>query len=217
MDYQTGLWEKYLVTGDWSQSNELYPQLVFKLISNVPSFGTEATRGIREKTLTAVNSWWHWLIFLSIGFYRTALQYWTWVHLCLDRQSWANRIDPDQMPHCGIWFVSTLFASYPPIIGGKIKTFFFKFQNKYGKELSCQNNYDYMVHLYYICFQRFEGNSNTYLAELRQVEPPIIGKRLRFIPYCRHPRTVCMRVEIYGCPWEGKRIEVSHAKRHLNM
>ena len=22
MDYQTGLWEKYLVTGDWSQSNQ---------------------------------------------------------------------------------------------------------------------------------------------------------------------------------------------------
>ncbi|KAL3871573.1 hypothetical protein ACJMK2_039564 [Sinanodonta woodiana] len=47
----------------------------------------------------------------------------------------------------------------------------------------------------------FDGNSNTYIAELRPVSPAIIGKRIRFIPYSRHPRTVCMRVEVYGCPW----------------
>jgi len=51
--------------------------------------------------------------------------------------------------------------------------------------------------------QRFEGNDNTYSAELREVSPPIIGKRVRFIPYCRTPRTVCLRVEMYGCPWTG--------------
>ncbi|XP_060568273.1 discoidin domain-containing receptor 2-like isoform X2 [Ruditapes philippinarum] len=50
--------------------------------------------------------------------------------------------------------------------------------------------------------ERFEGNGNTYSAELRQVSPPIIGKRIRFIPYCRNPRTVCLRVELYGCTWE---------------
>ena len=61
-----------------------------------------------------------------------------------------------------------------------------------------------------VYFQRFEGNINTYSAELRQVEPPIIGKRIRFIPYCRHPRTVCMRVEIYGCQWTGNSHEISH-------
>ncbi|XP_052789202.1 discoidin domain-containing receptor 2-like isoform X2 [Mya arenaria] len=49
--------------------------------------------------------------------------------------------------------------------------------------------------------ERFEGNENTYSAELREVSPPIIGKRVRFIPYCRSPRTVCLRVEMYGCPW----------------
>ena len=61
-----------------------------------------------------------------------------------------------------------------------------------------------------VYFQRFEGNINTYSAELRQVEPPIIGKRIRFIPYCRHPRTVCMRVEIYGCQWTGKSCKIPH-------
>ncbi|XP_052259022.1 discoidin domain-containing receptor 2-like isoform X2 [Dreissena polymorpha] len=50
--------------------------------------------------------------------------------------------------------------------------------------------------------ERFEGNDNTYSAELREVSPPIIGKRVRFIPYCRTPRTVCLRVELYGCPWK---------------
>ncbi|KAK7504484.1 hypothetical protein BaRGS_00004350, partial [Batillaria attramentaria] len=48
----------------------------------------------------------------------------------------------------------------------------------------------------------FRGNENTYLAELRTVSPPIIAKRIRFIPYSQHPRTVCMRVEMYGCEWE---------------
>ncbi|XP_055955868.1 discoidin domain-containing receptor 2 isoform X2 [Patella vulgata] len=48
----------------------------------------------------------------------------------------------------------------------------------------------------------FKGNLDTYRAELREVSPPIIAKRIRFIPYSQHPRTVCMRVEMYGCPWE---------------
>ncbi|KAK3589847.1 hypothetical protein CHS0354_015865 [Potamilus streckersoni] len=47
----------------------------------------------------------------------------------------------------------------------------------------------------------FDGNSNTYITEVRKVSPPIIGKRIRLIPYSRYPRTICMRVEVYGCPW----------------
>lgn len=48
----------------------------------------------------------------------------------------------------------------------------------------------------------FRGNDNTYLSELRTVSPPIIAKRIRFIPYSQHARTVCMRVEMYGCEWK---------------
>ncbi|XP_041368248.1 discoidin domain-containing receptor 2-like isoform X2 [Gigantopelta aegis] len=55
----------------------------------------------------------------------------------------------------------------------------------------------------------FPGNDNTYLAELRHVQPPIIAKRLRFIPYSSHPRTICMRVEIYGCEWEDGLVSYS--------
>nr|CAH0107509.1 unnamed protein product [Daphnia galeata] len=45
------------------------------------------------------------------------------------------------------------------------------------------------------------GNTNTYVAEKRELDPVLIARKLRFFPYSHHRRTVCMRVEIYGCPW----------------
>ncbi|XP_049784959.1 discoidin domain-containing receptor 2-like [Schistocerca cancellata] len=45
------------------------------------------------------------------------------------------------------------------------------------------------------------GNSNTYLAVRQQLELPFVASRVRFMPYSQHTRTVCMRVELYGCPW----------------
>lgn len=52
-------------------------------------------------------------------------------------------------------------------------------------------------------FQLFQGNSNTYIAELRDVSPPIIARRIRVIPYSTHPKHVCLRIELYGCIWTG--------------
>ncbi|XP_012140223.1 discoidin domain-containing receptor 2-like isoform X1 [Megachile rotundata] len=46
------------------------------------------------------------------------------------------------------------------------------------------------------------GNSNTYLVEKQKLDLPFVASRVRFVPYSLHPRTVCMRVEIYGCVWE---------------
>ncbi|KAG7211120.1 hypothetical protein KM043_010446 [Ampulex compressa] len=46
------------------------------------------------------------------------------------------------------------------------------------------------------------GNSNTYLVEKQKLELPFVASRVRFVPYSQHPRTVCMRVEIYGCVWD---------------
>ncbi|KAL7299846.1 hypothetical protein TKK_0007180 [Trichogramma kaykai] len=46
------------------------------------------------------------------------------------------------------------------------------------------------------------GNSNTYLVERQKLDLPFVASRVRFVPYSQHPRTVCMRVEIYGCAWE---------------
>ncbi|XP_024936417.1 discoidin domain-containing receptor 2 isoform X2 [Cephus cinctus] len=48
------------------------------------------------------------------------------------------------------------------------------------------------------------GNSNTYLVEKQKLDLPFVASRVRFIPYSQHPRTVCMRVEIYGCVWEQR-------------
>lgn len=60
----------------------------------------------------------------------------------------------------------------------------------------------------------FPGNQNTYRAELRGVSPPIIAKRIRFIPYSEHPRTVCMRVEMYGCKWEDGLLSYNMPQGH---
>ncbi|CAF3512842.1 unnamed protein product [Rotaria socialis] len=43
------------------------------------------------------------------------------------------------------------------------------------------------------------ANQNTYVGEIRQLNPPIVAKRLRFYPVSKQSRTVCMRVEVYGC------------------
>ncbi|KAJ8668389.1 hypothetical protein QAD02_010052 [Eretmocerus hayati] len=48
------------------------------------------------------------------------------------------------------------------------------------------------------------GNSNTYLVEKQRLELPFVASRVRFLPYSQHPRTVCMRVEIYGCVWDQR-------------
>ncbi|CAF3471573.1 unnamed protein product [Rotaria socialis] len=43
------------------------------------------------------------------------------------------------------------------------------------------------------------ANQNTYIGEIRHLNPPIVAKRLRFYPVSKQIRTVCMRVEVYGC------------------
>ncbi|CAF3912583.1 unnamed protein product [Adineta steineri] len=43
------------------------------------------------------------------------------------------------------------------------------------------------------------ANQNTYIGEIRQLNPPIVARRLRFYPVSKQTRTVCMRVEVYGC------------------
>ncbi|CAG9771112.1 unnamed protein product [Ceutorhynchus assimilis] len=45
------------------------------------------------------------------------------------------------------------------------------------------------------------GNINPYLESKRQLDPPLWTSKIRFYPYSFHKRTVCMRVELYGCKW----------------
>ncbi|VDM79140.1 unnamed protein product [Strongylus vulgaris] len=46
------------------------------------------------------------------------------------------------------------------------------------------------------------GNSDTYTAELRVLDAPIVLRRLRIVPLSNSTRTVCLRLELYGCPYE---------------
>ncbi|UJR28723.1 hypothetical protein I4U23_009952 [Adineta vaga] len=43
------------------------------------------------------------------------------------------------------------------------------------------------------------ANQNTYMGEIRPLNPPIVARRLRFYPVSKQTRTVCMRIEVYGC------------------
>uniref|UniRef100_A0A4W4GKY8 receptor protein-tyrosine kinase n=1 Tax=Electrophorus electricus TaxID=8005 RepID=A0A4W4GKY8_ELEEL len=49
--------------------------------------------------------------------------------------------------------------------------------------------------------QIIEGNENAYDVVLKDLEPPIIARFVRFMPVTDHSMTVCMRVELYGCEW----------------
>uniref|UniRef100_A0A0P4WCZ3 Protein kinase domain-containing protein n=3 Tax=Scylla TaxID=6760 RepID=A0A0P4WCZ3_SCYOL len=57
--------------------------------------------------------------------------------------------------------------------------------------------------------QLLEGNSNTYLAHPSHLRPPSVASRVRFVPHSDHPRTVCMRVELYGCRYTGGLVSYS--------
>nr|XP_012232538.1 PREDICTED: discoidin domain-containing receptor 2-like isoform X3 [Linepithema humile] len=45
------------------------------------------------------------------------------------------------------------------------------------------------------------GNNNPYTEKEQIFDPAVIATKIRFIPYTSHMRIVCMRVELYGCPW----------------
>ncbi|EZA55710.1 hypothetical protein DMN91_009358 [Ooceraea biroi] len=45
------------------------------------------------------------------------------------------------------------------------------------------------------------GNNNPYTEKEQVFDPAIVATKFRFIPYTSHMRIVCMRVELYGCPW----------------
>ena len=51
--------------------------------------------------------------------------------------------------------------------------------------------------------QVIQGNRNTYMANKQSLQPAVVASRVRFLPHSRHPRTVCMRVELYGCPYNS--------------
>ena len=49
----------------------------------------------------------------------------------------------------------------------------------------------------------FRGSSNGNTAVKNILDPAIIAKRLRIIPYDYYGRGVCLTVAVYGCDWAG--------------
>ncbi|XP_034232550.1 discoidin domain-containing receptor 2-like [Thrips palmi] len=47
------------------------------------------------------------------------------------------------------------------------------------------------------------ANTNTYIVARQDLALPFVATKVRFLPHSEHPRTVCMRVELYGCLWKG--------------
>jgi len=48
------------------------------------------------------------------------------------------------------------------------------------------------------------GNTNTFSpAEIPLTEGPLIGSKIRILPFSHHPRTVCLRLELRGCLYTG--------------
>ncbi len=58
--------------------------------------------------------------------------------------------------------------------------------------------------LFFSAVKVIEGNRNAYDIVLKDLEPPIIARFVRFMPVIDHSMNVCMRVELYGCEWLGK-------------
>lgn len=52
--------------------------------------------------------------------------------------------------------------------------------------------------------QVVSGNENTYDVVLKDLGPPIIARMVRFFPLADRVMSVCLRVELYGCVWEGE-------------
>ena len=50
---------------------------------------------------------------------------------------------------------------------------------------------------------------NTYSAEKHFLFPAIVAARIRIVPFSARWRTICMRVELYGCPFPGKAIQLN--------
>lgn len=52
--------------------------------------------------------------------------------------------------------------------------------------------------------QIVSGNENTYDVVLKDLGPPIVARMVRFFPLADRVMSVCLRVELYGCVWDGK-------------
>ena len=52
--------------------------------------------------------------------------------------------------------------------------------------------------------QILPGNVNTYSEVENVLQPVIFATKIRIYPYNQYERTVCLRVEVVGCPSDGE-------------
>uniref|UniRef100_A0A674CZP8 Discoidin domain-containing receptor 2 n=1 Tax=Salmo trutta TaxID=8032 RepID=A0A674CZP8_SALTR len=62
-----------------------------------------------------------------------------------------------------------------------------------------------------------EANDNAYVSVIKDLHPPIISRYVRLIPVTKMPTTVCMRLELYGCPWHDGLTSYSSPEGQLMM
>uniref|UniRef100_A0AAQ5XTU7 Discoidin domain-containing receptor 2 n=1 Tax=Amphiprion ocellaris TaxID=80972 RepID=A0AAQ5XTU7_AMPOC len=62
-----------------------------------------------------------------------------------------------------------------------------------------------------------EGNKNAYASVINDLHPPIVTRHVRLIPVTKLSTTVCMRVELYGCPWDDGLISYAAPEGQLMM
>ncbi|CAH1372606.1 discoidin domain-containing receptor 2-like [Tenebrio molitor] len=57
--------------------------------------------------------------------------------------------------------------------------------------------------------QILRGNTDTASIESQRLMPPVFASKVRILPYSVHRRTICLRIELLGCPYEGGVISYS--------
>lgn len=59
--------------------------------------------------------------------------------------------------------------------------------------------------------QLLPANDDVNKAVKNELSPPIVGANvIRILPYSQHLRTVCLRFELHGCPYDGKFLSFAH-------
>uniref|UniRef100_A0A0K0DZE7 Protein kinase domain-containing protein n=1 Tax=Strongyloides stercoralis TaxID=6248 RepID=A0A0K0DZE7_STRER len=92
-----------------------------------------------------------------------------------------------------------------------------RYSNGTGREYASQYYIDYMRNgSRWIRYKNRSGerliigNNDTNTPVYKSLDPPIISSKIRIVPKSDTPRTVCLRIELYGCQYEDGLIFYSY-------
>ena len=81
---------------------------------------------------------------------------------------------------------------------------FREYRDSMGRNVSSSSTYYYFIIGFMIVFhQILHGNSDTFNVATNKLNPPLIASAIRIYPYSNHSRTVCLRLGLNGCVFEG--------------